>query len=112
MLSFRPKGGISDCGNGRNVSTAPRSVTPLASLRSMTELRLLMSTYLTNAIYWQHTCDVTALLRNDVMDKIKILENLQNKRDADDWPCFVSASLLVRSSHIHTIGPLRGNVTP
>ncbi len=45
MLSFRPKGGISDSANDRDVSTPLRSITPLESLRSMTELSLLMSTY-------------------------------------------------------------------
>ncbi len=46
MLSFRPKGGISDYANDRDVSTSLRSVTPLESLCGMTELRVLMSTYL------------------------------------------------------------------
>ncbi len=46
MLSFRPKGGISDSGNDRDVSTSRRFVTPLESLRERPDRTTFINVHL------------------------------------------------------------------
>ncbi|EGK83761.1 hypothetical protein D0A34_10820 [Microcoleus vaginatus PCC 9802] len=37
----------------------------------------------------------------EFIDNFKLLKMGSNRKSTDDWPCFVSVLLLVRSSHVH-----------